>query len=115
MATTGTVHEVGGMKCLVAERIGWGATSDVVKAFVSDRRVVVLKVYRVFQKDEIVAMSDIVSEESRIMTEWNHPCIVKGLGMKRPQTFRSNAILAMEFMEQGSIVAWDRFHQCKRF
>jgi serine/threonine protein kinase len=65
--------------------------------------MVALKVYHVFQAREASAMSDIVANESRMMKEWDHPCIVKGIGMKLPEDAESNAVLAMEFMEKGSI------------
>jgi serine/threonine protein kinase len=104
MATRGTVHDIDGVAWVVGDHVGRGATCDVVRAVASDGRVVVLKVYRVFQEGkEAIAMSDIVSKEARMMKEWKHPCIVKGFGMKLPETAQANAVLAMEFMEKGSI------------
>jgi serine/threonine protein kinase len=62
-----------------------------------------LKVYQVFQEEGAGAMLEIVANESRMLKEWSHPCVVKGFGMKPPEDQQSNAILAMEFMEKGSI------------
>jgi hypothetical protein len=74
-----------------------------MRALTSDGHTIALKVYRAFREREFVVMSEAVSEESRIMTEWNHPCVVKGFGMKPPQSPKSNAVLAMEFMEDVSV------------
>jgi serine/threonine protein kinase len=48
-------------------------------------------------------MSDKISREAGMMIDWENPWVVKGIALLMPRDAISNAVLAMELMEKGSI------------
>jgi serine/threonine-protein kinase len=96
-------YEIQSVKYVVGELIGNGGTSDVVQASTESGLEVALKIYRLFQVSEAVAMSDKISKEAEMMMEWKSPWIVKGLGFLLPKGAISNAVLAMELMKKGPV------------
>jgi serine/threonine protein kinase len=94
---------ISGVKYRLGNRIGQSGTSVVVESRAEDGVMVAQKIYRAFEDSDLAAMSDKISSEARMMTEWDSPWIVKGRGLYLPEDRESGAIMAMELMEKGSI------------
>jgi serine/threonine protein kinase len=100
---SGREFVIGGVKYSVTGPIGKGGSSDVVRAITKNGEQFALRIYHPFDASVAVAMSDKVAKEAGIMIDLDSPWLVKGVGLLLPVGMLSSAVLAMEWMERGSI------------